>query len=88
MTGQPDMPTMDEAIRTALDRYVRARNATRSCQRAAEGFTSGKRIHNLRDARKTEAQALQALAGWTEDRARAALCLDGTPPPRRSYSLR
>lgn len=56
-----------------LDRFVRARNNLRSCQAAAEGFTSGQRIFNLKQAHIEEGMALRDLGEWVERAAREAL---------------
>jgi hypothetical protein len=64
---------MNEELRTKLSDYVAARNGTRSAEKAAEGFISGKRSYVLKVARETEAKALAALAEWVEGHARYAL---------------
>jgi hypothetical protein len=73
---------VDDLTRQGLDRFVRARNALRSAEQAAEGFVAGKRIASLTIARQQHTEALLALAEWVEERARDQL---GRPPaPRRT----
>jgi len=62
-----------------LAAYVYARNATRSAQKAAEGFVSGKRVYALWEAGKAEDKALEALADWVEHKARETLNMPPVP---------
>lgn len=65
-----------DLIRDKLDELICARNALRSAVEAAEGFVSGARVYNLKQARIRASRALEALADWTERQARDALWQD------------
>lgn len=68
---------MDDDLRDRLDTYVRSCNSLRSCEKAAEGFVSGFRVANLREARRCQVAALAGIADWAEGVARATLKAEG-----------